>query len=170
METFLKRTFYHAIDPANEIFRHNIKIGNGRISSVSFLKTEDPRLEGVLSPYQAFTSERPKEEVFERIRKEAFQDRPSRLGAIFLFENLDLAKEANMIWWHGKRVILSAKIIEAHCIGRYDLKHLDTSPQKWEDAARKYWSGILTPKPVPEVLVKGIVQLCEWEQYAKSLI
>lgn len=170
MENLLKKTFYHVIDPADEIFCHNIKLCNGWIASASFLRAEDPSLGGVVSRYQALTTEQPKERVFERIRKENFQDCPSRLGAIFLFENLDLAEEANMIWWHGKRAVLSAKIIEARCIGRYDLKHLDASPQEWEDAAYKYWSGILTLKPVPEVLVNGIIQLYKWEQYAKSLI
>lgn len=169
MKAFLKKTFYHAIDSTNEIFCHNIKLNDGRVISASFLKAEDPKLEGVVSPYQAFTREHAKEKVFEKIRKETFRDCPSRSGALFLFENLDLAKEVNMIWWDGKRVILSAKIIEAGCIGRYDSKHLDTLPQKWTDAARKYWSGILTPKPVPEVLVNGIVQLYGWEQYARLL-
>ena len=69
-------------------------------------------------------------------------------------------------WWDGKRVILSANVIEARSIGRYDSKHLDTSAHEWENTARKYWSGILTVNPTPEVLVNGIVQLYGWEPYA----
>ncbi len=166
MEDFLNQTFYHALDPADELFCHNVKIANGRIIAVSFLKAGDPNLVGALSPYQAFTRERPKEEVFEHIRAKEFPNCPSRLGAIFLFDDLDLANKANATWWHGKRVILPANVIEARFIGRYDSKHLDTSAHECKDAARKYWSGILTVNPTPEVLVSGIVQLYGWEPYA----
>lgn len=166
MEDFLNQTFYHAIDPADELFCHNVKIANGRIIAVSFLKAGDPNLVGALSPYQAFTRERPKEKVFESIRLEEFQNCPSRLGSIFVFDDLDLANKANATWWHGKRIILPTNVIEARSISRYDSKHLDTSAHEWEDAARKYWSGILTAAPTPEILVDGIVQLYGWEPYA----
>jgi len=169
MEDFLNQAFYHAIDPADELFSHNVKISNGRIMAVSFLKAENPTLSGALSPYHAFTRERPKEKVFEHIRLEEFQNCPSRLGAIFLFDDLHLANKANATWWHRKRVILPANVIEARSIGCYDSKHLNACAHEWDDAARKYWSGVLTENPAPEVLLNGIVQLYGWEPYARLL-
>ena len=54
-----------------------------------------PEWSAIMSPYQAFTSEGPKEELFEQIRARDYPDRPTRLGSIFLFPTMERAEVAN---------------------------------------------------------------------------
>ena len=98
-------TFFHAFDPDDRLFSHNIFVGKGRIPSASAMRNVQlPGWEGLMSPYQMFTTERPKEETFERIRAREFPDRPTREGAIFLFPRLEDAERANAEWWGNKQV------------------------------------------------------------------
>ena len=158
---------FHAIDPADNLFCHNILIGRGRITAVSLARLLDPNLSGMLSPYEAFTSERRKEDAFERMRAAEFGDCPPRLGSIFLFPTLEAADRANQAWWGGKRVMLPATIIQVNRIGQFDGKQLDASEPDWESAARRYWSQANSADPWHEILVEGAVQLARWEPYGR---
>lgn len=45
-----------------------------------------------------------------------------------------------------------------------DAKWLDTTLQDWECAARNYWKGLTTEKPIYEVIVQGALYLPGWEK------
>lgn len=159
------QTFFHAIDLNDPNVNHNVRVFKGRLPSISGLRRANPALAGILSPYEAFTRERPKEERYEQVRAREFPACPSRLGCIFLFPPREIA-EACGTWWNGPRVILEARILSAHAAGIFDARQLDTPADQWEAAARRYWSGELLADPRPEVLVDGEVQLLGWESHA----
>lgn len=160
---------FHAIDPRDRLFSNNILLNAGRITSMLTIRSATPCGEGLLSPYEAFSIEREKEDVFETIRAREFQNAPPRKGALFLFSTPQDATAANAKWWHGQRVILPANILNASRVGAFDSTQLDAPRDQWESAARAYWSGAMTTHPQIEILLDGTVQLQGWEPYGKLL-
>ena len=160
-------SFFHAFDPADWLFSNNVSCGRGTLTAVSALRHADPNLAAALSPYEAFTCERPKEDCFERVRAQEFPDHPPPLGSIFLFATRENADACNADWWGGARVILEAKIVSALSTGIFDARQLNAPPDKWETAARRYWRGEMTADARAEVLVNGTIQLVGWEPHAR---
>lgn len=158
---------YHAIDPNDGLFCHNIAINSGRIVAVSLARLAHPEWNGILSPYEAFTREREKEDAFEKIRASEFDTCPPRLGSIYLFPSNETAARANELWWGGRRVILEATVVQTNRIGTFDARYLDSSRDNWEISARSYWSAKLSESPSPEVLIEGVIQLSGWEPYGQ---
>lgn len=160
---------YHAIDPNDGLFCHNIAINSGRIAAVLLGRLAHPEWSGILSPYEAFTHEREKEDVFEKIRASEFETCPPRLGSIYAFPSNETAARANELWWGGRRIILEATVMQANRIGTFDARHLDAPRENWEISARSYWSAKLSENPFPEVLmvIEGVIQLSGWEPYGK---
>jgi hypothetical protein len=163
----MEHTFFHAFDATNPIASNNLYIHKGKIPSISAMRQAQPELADALSPYQAFTQERLKEDVFERIRVQEFPDRPTRLGGLFLFATRESAEACNAEWWGGKRVILEARIVGASRAGIFDARQLNATQDQWEAAARRYWAREFTSDPRPEVLVDGVIELVGWEPYAR---
>jgi hypothetical protein len=160
---------FHAIDPSDGMFCHNIKLSTGRLTAVSFVRAAVPEWSGMRSPYEAFTRETEKEDFFEAVRAQGFPAAPPRKGALFLFASAQDAAAANASWWQGQRVILPAQIMQASRVGPFDATQLDVPRERWETAACSYWAGETTDHPRIEVLVDGIVQLQGWEPFAKLL-
>lgn len=158
---------FHAIDPNDGMFCHNIALSKGQLIAVSLARQAHPEWEGILSPYEAFTREREKETIFERVRASIYPNCPPRLGSIFLFPTREAADKANSDWWSNQRQILLAKIVQAPRVGTFDAKLLDATSDEWEKSAHRYWSGEMTYNPSPEVLIDGIVQLYGWESYGR---
>lgn len=156
---------YHAFDPNDWTFRHNVKVGHGRVVAASFARAIGELPLGAMSPYEAFMTERAKEEVFERIRAEDFPKCPTRLGSIFLFPDRETADVANEQWWANQRVLLPAHIITARRVGVFDSRKLDARQDAWIDAAREYWGEFYTQNPRLEIVVEGAIQLLGWEPY-----
>lgn len=162
----MTETLFHAVDPTDRIFCHNIGIYKGRLIAVSLLRAANPELSGARSPYEAFTREVDKEAVFEEVRRREFPSAPSRMGALFFFASQADAEAANAAWWGGQRVILRAQIVTAAGVGCFDAGHLDAVRDNWEATARSYWAGVRTASPRLEVVVNGVVQLAGWEELA----
>lgn len=160
---------FHAIDPRDSVFCHNIKLSAGLLTAVSFVRAAVPEWSGMRSPYEAFTREFEKENFFESVRAREFPDAPPRKGVLFLFASDDDAAAANASWWEGRRVILRGQIVQASRVGAFDASQLDAPRGHWEAAARSYWASETTDRPRIEVLVDGIVQLQGWEPFAKLL-
>lgn len=161
--------YFHAIDPRDEIFCHNVGLAEGLLTAVSLRREAMPELAGMRSPYEVYTLEAEKEAVFEAVRVKEFPHAPSRMGAIYLFASAEDAAAANEKWWQGARVVLAASIIGASRFGSFDAAHLDAPAEGWDAAARSYWRGHFTEQPQTEVIVEGVVQLYGWEPYARLL-
>lgn len=162
--------YYHAIDPHDNIFCNNVFVGKGIVTAISAMRGSTPAYAGFRSPYEAFTRERPKEDAFEAIRSKEYPDAPPRMGALFLFDSLSSAEQANATWWQGQRIVLQAQILFAHRFGKFDSQWLNASKDQWESAARAYWSGSMSNAPQIEALVDGMVQLIGWEPYGRRLV
>lgn len=165
----LRGPLFHAIDPTDLVLRHNLYCGKGLLIAISLMRCFDLRLHGIVSPYEAFTRECSKEELFERIRVTEYPEQPPRMGSVFLLPTREQAEFCNAEWWDGNRVVLEAWIVEALSAGVFDSRQLDAAGDQWETAARRYWAGESTPESRPEVVVCGKVQLIGWERYAKPL-
>lgn len=163
------QSFFHAFDPEDRIFSHNIFCGHGMVTAVSLQRHAQPEWAGIMSPYERFTRERPKEEVFERVRAQEFGSRPPRLGSIFLFATRESAEACNADWWGGAHIILEARIVAALSAGIFDSLELNAPQDQWEVAARRYWAAEFTPDPRPEVVVCGTIQLIDWQRHARLL-
>jgi hypothetical protein len=161
------QTFFHAFNPTDPMFRHNLYVGRGRLSSASAVRDADPALAGIMSPYQALTQHREKEECFEQVRLREFPELPTRLGCIFLFLTREGADRGNAEWWNGVNVILEARIVSAVSVGTFDARQLEALSDQWEAAARRYWAGEFTADPRPEVVLCGTIQLAGWEPHAR---
>ena len=122
----------------------------------------------MLSPYEAYGSEREKETAFEKIRESEFPNCPPRLGSLYLFSTREMADRANAKWWDAKRIILPAGIVTQSRMGEFDANHLDALKSEWEAAARRYWSGEQSGNPLLEFIVEGVIQLQGWEPYGKK--
>lgn len=165
----MTNNLFHAIDPRDGMFCHNIKLSSGRLTAVSFVRSAVPEWNGMRSPYEAFTREIEKEEFFEAVRAKEFSSAPPRKGALFLFTSQEDAAWANTNWWQNQRAILPARLIHASRVGTFDAKQLDAPREHWLLAARSYWAGEHTAQPRIEVLVDGIIQLDGWEPFARLL-
>jgi hypothetical protein len=159
------RPVYHAFDPNDWMFRHNIKISHGHMTSVSLARANDPSLTWMRAPYELYGGNQEKEAVFETVRVAEFDCCPPRLGSLYLFPTKEDADRANVKWWNNQRILLLAQVVHANRMGRFDSKQLDALQSDWEAAARRYWSGMETSEPLREVLVDGAIQLQGWEQY-----
>jgi len=160
---------FHAIDPDDDLFSHNVLINGGRVVAASAARTWNPSWPGIMSPYEAFTQERDKEEAFERVRASAFPRLPTRLGSIFLFPTRIDADRANAEWWDQRRIILEATVIAAISQGVFDARWLDSHANEWDSAARSYWSGAPGTDPRRECVVCGTIQLTGWEPFGRLL-
>ena len=88
---------YIVADPNDPLFSHNLKFCKGMLYSASFMRKMDTNLSGAISPYEYLHTDKEKEAIFENVRKEYYPNLPSRMGALFLFPNLETAKKANQI-------------------------------------------------------------------------
>jgi len=159
---------FHVTDPAKDwMFRNSLYVGRGNLTAAAATRLLNSNLDAVISLYEAFTSEREKEEVFECVRSNDFPDQPSRLGCLFLFKEPETAKRCNEKWWGGRGVIHEARIVSARNVGVFDAHHLDVPAAEYETAARRYWNGENTDEPVLEVLLVGTMYIAEWKEYAR---
>ena len=107
------------------------------------------------------------EAVFERVRRQATPDLPSRFGAVFAWRTLALANRYQVAY-HPTGVIHSCRLVAGRRVERdgallvevfehADLKHPQGADLRWvEEQAQRYWRG-QHPMTFPEVLVHGTV-------------
>lgn len=152
---FHDHEFWHA-DPLGIII-HNAKLRGGWTASVSYSIENTPDLSDAATPYAVFHQDKEKEEVWERIRRDEFPARPSRLNALYLFmskADVDLAMAS---WWRGEqRIICSLRVPKVSILHVADTRLLDARAEDWEENARKYWDGIMSDNPFPEAILHGL--------------
>jgi hypothetical protein len=120
----------------------------------------------IISPYASFTSEKPKEEVWESVRHRQFPELPSRHEAFFLFETEGDLQKASRKWWSGQtRQVLRAQIIHGALVHKADSNFLDSSQNEWEASAKAYWSSLETDEPIFEIVVQGCVYFPDWKTF-----
>ena len=149
---------------ADGITLHNAWIGKGWMASAAFASAVTG-IPGIGSPYTLMGLNRQKEEVWERVRQQVAPHAPQRTSAFYAFASRDHAERAQEEWFPGQRRHLLR--VELH-LGRVeaclaDARWLDRPEAEWEAAARRYWTGAVTPDPRPEVICFGQVFFPDWE-------
>jgi len=151
--------YYLASDPNDKIFEHNLKICKGVFSSPSYTSETDENLKNIVSPYQMFHQDKQKEVIFEKIRKAHYPARPSRMGAIYLFPNLEAAEISNTKWWGNQRIFHEAKIHNDSVVMVADAEWLNCTKENCETSAHNYFQEKQTQTPLLEVVVKGTIEV-----------
>jgi hypothetical protein len=155
--------FWH-VSAANALIYHNAFIAKGLVHSISFT-SEMAGLKDVVSPYSFRARFDDKEQLWERLRKETAAERPSRIGAFFLVETEDRAREIADRWFVGEqRRIIKTRVIEGSALFRADAHWLDSQTADWERSARRYWGEEQSEAPAPEILVHGAVYFPDWQE------
>lgn len=166
----LETLFWHVVPISGqwaELFFNNVRVGKGELFSVSVLNEAYGGSVDARSAYGNRSLVDEKEKCFERVRSVNFPEKPSRVNALFLFDDPSMAEEAAARWFRNeRRVILEVRILVGAKIHRGDSTWLDLAEhQSQEQCGKAYWSGRLTSDPRPEVIVHGRVFFPRWEEF-----
>jgi len=132
--------------------------------SVSAGIETDPELNDSLTPYSLSRRCDPKESVFEQVRRARFPHRPSRLRALYVLDDYSLVVRALAEWFPSeRRVVHECRLLAGSVVHRADAVWLDAPRREWASNAEKYWGGVETEQPFPEVLVHGGIYFPRWE-------
>ena len=151
--------YYLASDPNDKIFEHNLKICKGVFTSPSDMSVTDEKLKNMVSLYQVYHEDKSKEAVFEKVRSNYYPARPSRMGAIYLFPDLETAEIANQKWWGNQRNLYETKIKNGSIVLIADSEWLNCNEQEYETNAHNYFQEKQSSNPLMEVVVMGVVEL-----------
>jgi hypothetical protein len=151
--------YYLAADPSNLMFINNLKVCKGVFHSPSFLRAIDENLKNAVSMYEAVHTDRKKEAVFEKVRAEHYSYCPSRMGAIYLFQDIDTALKANEKWWSNKRHIYSTRIREGSIVLIADSQWLNCTELDYENNAHMYFQESKTDNPLIELVIMGTIEV-----------
>lgn len=158
-------TGWHLTRPQGDLLR-NAFLGKGHLHSVSSIVAMTG-ITGFVSEYQILNRQRDKEALWEEIRQRVAPDRPSRQGALFLFESHEAANSAQERWFQNEgRVLLRVHIPPPPdaLTHRADAAWLNLPEADWSRAADSYWRGFLTQAPSIELIVHGVVFFPDWER------
>ena len=159
--------YWHFTAPSNSILLNNIGIEEGRILTMS-LVARMPGLENAVTTYSMKAMDDSKETVWERVRSEEYPHRPTRLKALFLFNEREIGDEILNLWFGGEeRIALQVRVIAGGTVAGADARWLETKEAEWEESARKYWEGKPTDNPLPEIILDGQAYFPEWREYAQ---
>jgi hypothetical protein len=159
-------TYWHAAPPRGTSLYHNAFIHEGFVATISLLNAI-PETKDALSPYSFKAQNDPKEQIWERVRKEVNANLPSRNGAMFLTGDEAEAKALAAKWFPNEnRNILKTRVIKGSAIIRVDAHWLDCQQDEgaWEANALNYWTGERTADPTLEYLVHGSVYFPDWKE------
>lgn len=146
---------------------HNAYIGKGFCWSISGANLM-PGMENAVTDYGLNARFSDKEADWELVREHEFPFLPTRLNALFLFDDEEVAsRAANDPHWFGdeKRELVRVRIIDGAREFRADARWLDSAgPGQCDERARRYWSGEMTNEPMPEIIICGLVYFPDWQQ------
>ncbi len=163
------RPFWHVVSP-HGFFHHNVRCGRGELASVSCAIATDPNLEKAQTPYSIARLSDVKEAVFEYVRQADFPDRPQRLKALFVFDDLALAQRALKEWFPNEhRLLYECRIVCGSSIHKAGALWLNARVAQFEEHAARYWQGVMTESPFPEVIVNGALYFPGWESFPAGL-
>jgi hypothetical protein len=161
----LPQPFWHVPLRRGSALLHNAHNGEGILYSYSAIRRAGIGLDDLGTFYGLFNKHQDKEAVWERVRVQEFNSRPTRQHALFLFDDESLAKEACTKWFANEdRVVVEARLVIGSNVHRADAKWLDAQQEKWMESAANYWRGDMTSSPYPEIIVEGAVYFPGWKE------
>jgi hypothetical protein len=108
-----------------------------------------------------------RETRMESVRENDFPGKPSRRGALFLFDDAGVAKAATENWWPGREAfIVRARDFVGSRIHRGHLGCLEEPAENWDAAFRTYWAGERGDNPPDhwEYIVDGRLYFPDWNK------
>ena len=158
------RSYFHW-SKSNDFLLHNAKLGKGVVATISAV-AKIPGLEGFTTPYALLNGSPQKENEWERVRAECYPSRPSRMKALFCFENREFALRAKQEWFHEEDCrLVEIRIEKSANSWRADSKWLEGDASTWSSNAEHYWRGDMTDNPFPEIIIDGLLYFPEWETF-----
>ncbi len=159
------KPFWHLISE-NGFFYNNVRVAKGALLSVSAGIEAEPHIETSQTLYSMYRSNDQKEIVFERIRKQYFPDLPSRLKTLYVFDDYQLVERALSEWFPTEiKIVHECRILVSNITHKADTFWLNSNADQWEICAKNYWSGVMSPKSFPEVIVHGALYFPGWESF-----
>ncbi len=158
------RPYWHVVSP-HGFFHRNVRCGRGELASVSFMAA-DPNLQNAQTPYSMARLSDFKEAVFENVRDAQFPNRPPRLKALFVFEEVALAEHALQEWFSKEqKLVHECRVLCGSNIHKADSRWLDAPVEQFEGNVARYWEGEMTESPFPEIIVNGALYFPGWERF-----
>ena len=164
--TLRPETYYHL--PSRQWFSYlndTVNLGEGLALTKSAF--ERVGLSRTDTPYQLYQGGTYKERLWEEIRITGFSGVPTRVNALFLFEDWDMAKRARNEWSpNEQRDIVPVRVLSKPYASFHiaDSQWLNKEEDQWGSAARSYWCSKRTCDPIMEVVVQGWVYSPHWRQ------
>ncbi|MDQ1353748.1 MAG: hypothetical protein QG657_4055 [Acidobacteriota bacterium] len=162
-------TYWHLVSTEYlclTIFYNNVRVGKGELPSVSAEIEAEPHTHNMQTPYSITHDDDEKEKFFEDIRSKRFQHCPSRLKALYVFDDYSLAQRALVEWYpNEKKIVYECRILPGSLTHKADTVWLNASRDQWVVNAMRYWEGAMTEMPFPEVIVHGAIYFPEWESF-----
>ncbi|HEY0943109.1 MAG TPA: hypothetical protein VGE08_23695 [Steroidobacter sp.] len=147
--------------PGAFMFQNNVRVSQGYLLSASAMVASG--LLGAVTPYSATHQDREKEQLFERVRTESYAALPSRLGALFVFDDRAHAIRAQQIWFTGVPTnVFECRLFSSAVRHTADSVLLNAQAADWEGNAHRYWQGEMTTQPLRETVVFGGVYFPDW--------
>ena len=150
---------------ADSFLLRNAFLGKGFTSTMSAVAAATSNT-GFVSPYQTLNVNKEKEELWEKVRQDIAPTQPSRLGAIFMFEDETAVERARQRWFKDEQrlaVRVMAFPPPVSLLHRADTEWLNYPREEWGEAAAHYWHGTVSQSPLFELVVHGQVYFPDWE-------
>ena len=87
-------------------FYNNVRVSKGALLSVSAGIEAEPEIHAAQTPYSLARADDPKEVMFEEIRRASFPHCPSRLKALYIFDDYSLVERALAEWYPSEEKIV----------------------------------------------------------------
>lgn len=160
--------YWHIVD-RRSFFHNNLRVGRGALLSVSAGIAAEPHLHNAHTPYSLTRRDEEKEALFEKIRLERYPHRPSRLKTLYVLDDYSLVTRALTEWFPDeKKEVYECRLLLGSTTHKADTLWLNAPQEGWLASAEKYWEGVMTDTPFPEVLVHGALYFPEWESFSDA--
>lgn len=162
------RRYWHIVDPGS-FFKNNVRVGKGALLSVSAGIAAEPHLHNAHTLYSLARSGEDKEALFEKVRLERYPHRPSRLKTLYVLDEYSLVTRALAQWFPNEsKEVYECRLLLGSVTHKADTLWLDAPQETWLSSAEKYWEGVMTETPFPEVLVHGALYFPGWKAFSDA--
>ena len=166
-----KTPYWHLVGqsgPDAFMFYNNVRVNKGCLFSVSAMVANG--LYGAVTPYSVAHRDRKKEHQFERVRVESYAVLPTRMGALFVFDDRAHVAHAQQTWFTGTPTnVYECRLFASSVRHKADSILLNTEAPDWDGNAHRYWQGQMTEQPLPEIIVFGGVYFPDWQSFLNDV-
>lgn len=154
--------YWLLVAPSSRFYK-SVRLGRGGVLTFEAAIAHDSAFELALTPPSMIAAQFPREQIFEEVRQTVNPRLPSRLRSAHIFDDQALVERASKERYpNEQRTAHECRLIVGSLIHRADSTWLDADRSQWKESAEKYWNGLMTQTPFPEVLVQGALYFPHW--------